>query len=195
MTHGGGLMKENGTHHQAHLRPSAWKWMMSELLISAFAHLNQLGVYLSRVAWHPSSVLPLKGLHLCRCLYVYGQIGRRPSAVTRPFVVPRLPYPRGVRACLFQNGGCLLLLMGPPIPGGWAWAKSGLVALRGRAIFLAPKPLQIFFPYIFPCVGQSVSGWVPLGLTPPPREVKCCGCLQKVGASPSHSAPPPSPSC
>ena len=71
------------------------------------------------------------------------------------FLVPRLPYP---------PGGGEVLLMGP--------TKSGLVALRGRALFLAPKAPENFVPLIFLCVpvsvGQSVSGWVPLELSPPP---------------------------
>ena len=49
------------------------------------------------------------------------------------------PAPGGGGGCLFQNGGCPLL-MGP--------TKGGLVALRGRAIFLAPKAPEIF-PLIF----------------------------------------------
>ena len=37
--------------------------------------------------------------------------------------------------------------------------------LRGRATFLVPKAPEFFPP---PCVGQSVSWWVPLELSPPP---------------------------
>ena len=48
------------------------------------------------------------------------------------------------------------------------WAKSGLVVLRGRATFLAPKRQITFSSMNFPCAGQSVSGWVPLELSPPP---------------------------
>ena len=75
-------------------------------------------------------------------------------------------------------------------PGGWGGgAKSGLVVLRGRAVF--PAPFFPFFPYVFLCVGQWMSGWMPLDLTPPWGWVECCGCLPTVGASPSHSCPPP----
>ena len=68
----------------------------------------------------------------------------------------------GMGTCHFQNSGCPLL-MGPPSRGAWGWAKSGLVVLRGRAIF----PSKIF-PLIFSFVLVCVSGWVPLELTPPP---------------------------
>ena len=44
-----------------------------------------------------------------------------------------------------------------------------VVVLRGRAIFPALKRRKKNFPrLVFPCVGQSVSGWVRLELTPPP---------------------------
>ena len=84
------------------------------------------------------------------------------------FLVRRLPYygGGGGRACLFQNGGCLLLKGPPPPTLCQPQAKSGLVALRGRVEFLAPVP-EIYFHYFFLCVGQLVSGWVPLELTPP----------------------------
>ena len=52
-----------------------------------------------------------------------------------------------------------------PTPGGGG--KSGLVVLRGRAIFSVPN-LEKFPPHNFPCVGHSVSGSVPVELTPPP---------------------------
>ena len=59
-----------------------------------------------------------------------------------------------------------------------------------------PAP-NIFPPFIFLCVGQSVSLWVPLELTSPPPAPPPVGVGQvlwvpaKRGASPSHSAPPP----
>ena len=74
------------------------------------------------------------------------------TAKDRPdlVLVPHLPYPpRRGGACLFQNGGCLLLM------GRGGWAR---VVLRGR-------------PHIFRCVGQLVSWLVPLGLSPPPPPV------------------------
>ena len=100
-----------------------------------------------------------------------------------------LAYPNPPRG----GGGCLPAFFkmvgasdGTLAPGGWGWAKSGLVALRGRAFFPAPKAAEHFFPHIFFCVGQSVSAWVRLELSPPPPR----GGRPKVGAFTSHSAPP-----
>ena len=79
-----------------------------------------------------------------------------PAAFFLCLAYPNPPPPRGgggVHACLFQDGRCLLLI-GSGAGVGW----GGLVVLRARAIF----------PHMFLCVGQSVSGWVPLELTPPP---------------------------
>ena len=88
----------------------------------------------------------------------------------------------------------------PPPPSGGSpirsRAKSGLVALRGRAIVLAPKAPENLFPSFFLCVGQSVRGWVPLELSPPPPPAVGVGQVlwvpAKSGCLPiSFCSPPP----
>ena len=67
---------------------------------------------------------------------------------------------------------CNLVRSGQCVPlrtAAWGGgSESGLVVLRGRAKFTAPKAPEKTFRCSFPCVGQSVGGWVPLELTLPP---------------------------
>ena len=74
---------------------------------------------------------------------------------------------------------------GTPPCGGWGWAKSGLVDLRGRAI--PPHPL--FSPLCW-----SVGEWVPLELNPPPVGVgQVLWVPAKSGCLPFSSPPPRRP--
>ena len=61
------------------------------------------------------------------CLCKWGGGGTMWGA--RSFLSASRTLPRGR-----GDGGCLLL-MPPPPKGGWGWAKSGLLVLRGRAVF------------------------------------------------------------
>ena len=64
-------------------------------------------------------------------------------------------------------------LLDPPRGLEWVGGFEG----KGY-ITSAEGPGTFFPPYVLPCVGQSVSEWVPLKLTPPPSPwglVKCCG--------------------
>ena len=57
-----------------------------------------------------------------------------------------------------------------------------------------PLAPENFFLHIFPCVGQSVSGWVPLELSPPPPLVGARQMLwvpAKSGCLPLSFRPPP----
>ena len=65
-------------------------------------------------------------------------------------------------ACLFQNSGCLLLI--PPPPRRLGVGQEWVGGFEG-------KGYMRYFLYIFPCVGQSVSGWGPLELNHPPPPV------------------------
>ena len=69
-----------------------------------------------------------------------------------------------MRACLFQNVGCLLLMGSPSLDLrlGQQWVGG----FAGKGYMPGAKGARNFFPYIFPVAGQSVSGWVPLELNP-----------------------------
>ena len=73
-------------------------------------------------------------------------------------------------------GGC----GGGPRVGGWF--------LGGKRYIPGAKALGHFPPWLFACVGQLVSGWVPLELSPP-RE----GRLSAAGALLMSPPPPPRP--
>ena len=60
-------------------------------------------------------------------------------------------------ACLFQNGGCLLLMVPPR--GGWGWAKSGLVVLMEGGYRPSAKGGGKFSPSYCPLC-WSVGEWV-----------------------------------
>ena len=107
---------------------------------------------------------------------------------------PTLPPPPPRGGCLPFSKWWVPPSDGTPPPPG---AKSGLVVLRGRTIFLALEAPVNLFPYIFPRVGQSVSGWVPLELTPPPPPPVGVGHVlwvpAKSGCIPFSFCPPPPP--
>ena len=107
----------------------------------------------------------------------------RPSFSASPTLPPRPP---GVGACLPFSKWWVPRSDGTPPPRGCGVGQEWAGGFEGKG----------YIPCIFSCVGQSVSGWVPLELPPPPpgggrsSAVGACqkwvpaksGCLPKVGA-------------
>ena len=146
-------------------------------------HWLQDGVYAGRL--------------VCSCALVHGRIQimvceacELPSLecrVRRFFSVSYTLPPGNV--CLFLNfwvppsDGTLPLPLSPPGGVGVGrWWIEWVGGFEGKGYIPGAKGAEKIFFYIFPCVGQSVSGWVPLGFQPP-RRVKCCGYPPKVDAS------------
>ena len=96
--------------------------------------------------------------------------------------MPRTPSP-GFLPAFLKNSNFWV----PPSGGtrGVGVGQEWVGGFEGKGYIRGAKGAGKFFPCIFLCVGQSVSGWVPLA-PPPPLGwgwFKCCVCLPKVGAS------------
>ena len=105
-------------------------------------------------------------------------------------LVPRLPYPWG------RGGACLPLSKWwvppdgtpPPPCGGLGVGQERVGGFEGKGCI--PGAKGELLPCIFSCVGQSVSAWVPLELSPPPPPV---GVGQVLWGRNEKGSPPPPP--
>ena len=118
------MAEGKGTRHQSHVRPSARNGMMSKLWTQCICS-STWGIgdsHLSRVAWHPSSVLQLKGIHSLQVAFMsMGTIGR-PTSVTPPLLRVSGRWVGG------SEGGWMGLRVGGWVcgwVGGWVCGRVG----------------------------------------------------------------------